>query len=820
VNTHCTDNPHLEYCNFPEGKQFKKFLIFVTDCWPVKYAKDVFEHYQQNAVIYHVFIPGAKYSHAIYTAYLTGQLPTNYKGEPIKGDHLVKSLLRAPSANYKFKYIGPEWSFLAIFGKDNYDTFFTQVQIEKEALDIPYQHPYPFFFENGLEGWDNYFRELNKDGLSMFAHSGVFDHRQHGEHRGLGPAGMDFPRTDKMAKVMQSDLKQVKRWIDANPEYLLILLSDHGVDEYGIGGYRMHGEAIDGNEPFILLYNPTIEPKREIKIDVVDVAATLSMYLEGVDIPANSLGITQSFFGENQTEIHIKALKRNLVQLGASAKQRGLSVDTTELERLLALPSDNNETVYRELQNFALKIKNDMFTVMDPPYLSILFYTCISSFLVLFILIQYNEGLERFVLSNNYWGFGIELLNILIIYGLMFLQLLYCWWAWGPVMDGGVIHRILSPALAFMTFYQLRLASRDQNNRVMGVEKLIYRNEMINLYIMFLTSIFPDLLSALEEIIFFPEVMILVGAYCVHVFYTKYMPGPSKYVIERGIAMTMLLMIHWYVYTSETQGLYLFWHFHICALGVFLGAIGMALYFFIQGRLLELIVPINLVLYLLYKESSVGRCFLILFNVQYLKFILPVVEYARVRITECSFSNRENLFLQPACITLQAAVVYLINQTYFSFAFSFGNKVNLDVHPFAGRIGMNAYDLYPGLSAFLMAFHKYGIFSLLAIFAFHSGQLKIREEEGKDVLAFPDYTKISHWLADLMTCAILLLYSLINLGLYLMLWAISRFHPNEQATSMTLLIGVMGAIYSVLHIRQAYKDSSAQQSHSPRPNIN
>lgn len=71
----------------------------------------------------------------------------------------------------------------------------------------------------------------------------------------------------------------------------------------------MHGEAADGNEPFILLYNPALEPKGpvslcllllilfQMKIDVIDVAATLSLYFEGVDIPANSLGLTHSYWG-------------------------------------------------------------------------------------------------------------------------------------------------------------------------------------------------------------------------------------------------------------------------------------------------------------------------------------------------------------------------------------------------------------------------------------------------------------------------------------------------------------------------------------------
>lgn len=47
--------------------------------------------------------------------------------------------------------------------------------------------------------------------------AGVFDHVQHGEHRGLGAAGTEFPRTDRMAKLMNSDFKGLKDWIDKNP---------------------------------------------------------------------------------------------------------------------------------------------------------------------------------------------------------------------------------------------------------------------------------------------------------------------------------------------------------------------------------------------------------------------------------------------------------------------------------------------------------------------------------------------------------------------------------------------------------------------------
>lgn len=75
----------------PSAQSVRRFVLFATDCWPVGEAADVLEHFKEHGVSYAIDIPGAKYSHAIWTSYLTGQLPTNYKGEPIQGDHFIKS---------------------------------------------------------------------------------------------------------------------------------------------------------------------------------------------------------------------------------------------------------------------------------------------------------------------------------------------------------------------------------------------------------------------------------------------------------------------------------------------------------------------------------------------------------------------------------------------------------------------------------------------------------------------------------------------------------------------------------------------------------
>jgi hypothetical protein len=444
--------------------QFDKFLMFFTDCWPHAYAKNIFEAYKENAQIFLVDIPGAKYSHAIYTAYLTGQLTTNYEGKPIAGDHIVRSMKRsftrqgkesAADAAYPMRYIGPEWSFLAIFGKDNYDTFFDQeVRMYKEALDQPFRHPYPFFFEPPqAQYWDDYRKALVDSGGSMMAHSGVMDHRQHGEHRGLGPSGTSFPRTDEMAVQMQSDMATIKTWIDANPEFLLVLASDHGVDEFDYAGYKMHGESANGNEPFILLYNPNLPAQGPKWIDVVDVAPTLTSYLRGVDIPMNALGMPHAFFGESLDARRSEAgmLKQSIVQLSKVAQRRGVSVDSSLVESILSSPFSDavdhskyaNGTQLETLRGIVRTLKDDIYSVVSFPWVELLTYILFVSGLVLSLLLAYNDKLELFVIGENYFGFMMEMMKTLVVYAICFLQLMFCWWNWGTAADGGFVFRIM-----------------------------------------------------------------------------------------------------------------------------------------------------------------------------------------------------------------------------------------------------------------------------------------------------------------------------------------------------------------------------------------
>jgi len=420
--------------------------------------------------------------------------------------------------------------------------------------------------------------------------------------------------------------------------------------------------------------------------------------------------------------------------------------------------------------------------------------------------------LDRYVFSSNYVGFLFELWNILLVFGLMFVQLLFCWWNWTFVHNGGVMYRIVSPAMTILILHQLRKCNKS--NKITTPEMLIYHNEAINLFLVFYSSCFPEMLPFFDQTIpFLGEAMAVLGVYAIFKYYKSF--EPSRSWLELMGFVGLIAAGEFYRYTEEIPTFY-FNHLHIAASFIYLSSIVVFFYFFFVGRISSGIMCINVVLFLLFKDAPSTRFFLILLNYQYLYCILPLIEQLRIEVSFYTFSTRDPQALQPISLAHQAVIVYAINQIFYNFTFAFGDKINFDIHPFAGRIGIDGYDLYPVFSAFLMTFHKYGIFSLFCIFAWQLVQLKAHptrdtQNTTSKHLNHHNNINVSHWLSDLMTVSIMLFFAMSNLGMYLMFWVATRYHPLEEATATTLLLGTIGAIYSTLHIIHTYQIQDNKQ---------
>ncbi len=153
---------------------------------------------------------------------------TRQQADKVEGDQL---LWRMKEAGFSLRYIGPEWSFLAISDSINYDALFDQIELHKEPLDDTVQHGYPFFFENStmiMEFEFNLMPEIAFLGQSLITHTGVFDHINHGVMKFKSDDQID--RLSFASEYLQMNLMRLRRFVEQNPDYLLIFSSDHGID--------------------------------------------------------------------------------------------------------------------------------------------------------------------------------------------------------------------------------------------------------------------------------------------------------------------------------------------------------------------------------------------------------------------------------------------------------------------------------------------------------------------------------------------------------------------------------------------------------------
>jgi hypothetical protein len=289
---------------------------------------------------------------------------TNMGGKPTPGDTLMRSIKRSP-LQAPMEYAGPIWSFMAVTEeKEHYHDNFEFIHEEPEPLDGTVHRVYPWLFQldrqwattpeernrymqmkQGLVG-EEYKKlaildKFRQNGTSLIAHSAHVDHRMHGEYKTMkNHAGEG---TKLVSAEACAEFETLLSWIDMNPEYLLILSSDHGVDSYAGGKYTMHGFSEDGNAGFFTFYNPILkfsDPSPQI-IDLWDVAATLSSFLRGVDVPASSVGWIRRpskwIADPSARAYYAPLLLRNYRQLLHSAKSRGMLLGAQHSESALVV---------------------------------------------------------------------------------------------------------------------------------------------------------------------------------------------------------------------------------------------------------------------------------------------------------------------------------------------------------------------------------------------------------------------------------------------------------------------------------------------------
>lgn len=765
-------------CDLPPKYQFKKFIWFLTDGLPIKYSQKTLKHYGSNSILYTIDLPGPKYSHAIYTSYLTGQLPTNYQGHAIKGDSLIKSLQRSPEIG-PLTYIGPEWSFLAISGKQTYQNLFKRIIDKPEPLDQPHDRAYRFFFENdSTKSW--FWKTLNyiaAEGGSLFTHSAIFDHINHGVFRNT-PTNTKY--LDGLANRIADDLNTVKAWIDQNPDYLLILSSDHGVDDVS-NGYVLHGYSTNGNEGYLMLYNPRLMPHKE-RIDVVDVAPTIAKYLDKVDIPADNIGITRVFYEPTPEGIRHKtnALKQNMIQLADTSKRRGVpNVKYDTLDNLLRMAPESlghgndGKSLNAELTKAMTSMKNNLYKLLDRPFHWVVFYGLQSFIVMMIILYRYNYN-TLLLMAKGYVLKGVKLLLFLVpMYFGAFLNILFVWDSWKNIIRSGGPFYVWHALLALVVFYLLFRVGvtsdeRDKRN-VLRTGRQFLMHTLVDITWFTLFTLFRKQWKYLFEVKAFSLVPYgLLALYILissNVTITSILLLPFRLVrkilrrplvtpqsqstvqpqrdyVNLVVSFLLLAILIAFELTSakgtdkraEKEKYIKYYNlggFH------FLFALFLAVNFtyFVATLLMgtqhldRLVIPVTMYAFAIMRDTPHGRFLTTILNLQYYLLLVPLVQKVNIFASMHRRQVKRKLKNQPeSSIVLaisnshawdllqQALVLFALNQPLYQFVVGKEEKLNVDAHPFAGAIGMRSHQEYPSFNAFQMAFEKWHTIALFTLF--------------------------------------------------------------------------------------------------------
>lgn len=297
--------------------QFTKFIWMVTDGFGMRYAAKSIEFFNDtgNAQLFTIRVPGPKFSHAIYTSFMTGMPAYNYIGTRVTGDSLLQSYSRSRRDcqgllldSPLIRYTGPEWSFLEISGMSpSYDQ--GQSCNIVDAPDMVRMEVSSYVAYRDLDvRKEEVFSSILKEGQSLIVHSGAFDKRNH--------YTVSLPDRkqilDDMSAPINDLLISLKEFVDKNPDYVLLLNSDHGVDSGG----KIHGRGINGNIGYLQVYSSRLPGISETtEMDVVDFAPTVATLL-GIDIPMRSIGYTRLRLGKDEDLVSIR---KNLLQLQKAA---------------------------------------------------------------------------------------------------------------------------------------------------------------------------------------------------------------------------------------------------------------------------------------------------------------------------------------------------------------------------------------------------------------------------------------------------------------------------------------------------------------------
>lgn len=309
-----------------------KFLWFFFDGMAFDEYFDLYEKKKGSAAFYKVTTEFFKQSGALHEIFLTGKFSRNFMAEKIQADNLLYQL---NNSNIPIKFIGSEYPLYDLGGGRHTDpslNFFADHYISRDRFPFyslcPWSaehifYPVTFSYQlpahlaglnfqkeeimSGLDG--NFSNSLTTEGITscfrdidvccreqtknLIYYTQIIDAFNHGYSK-------EHPRTFAAAYAINKGISKIMEWIDNNPEYVLIISSDHGGQAYlGEDNYCNHGCNHIGNEGVLFIYMKDFQDTKPISefqnIDIFEVTNIVSQLIENINIPLESSGKIKPF---------------------------------------------------------------------------------------------------------------------------------------------------------------------------------------------------------------------------------------------------------------------------------------------------------------------------------------------------------------------------------------------------------------------------------------------------------------------------------------------------------------------------------------------
>jgi hypothetical protein len=645
---------------------------------------------------------GFKFSTAIYTSFFTGKVPTNYAGKEIFSDNLFYQMR---NAGMRMKFVGPKFPTLALLGDGAYQYFEELIQVNSENQVLDFLH------ENAF---NSFLPDAARRGQSLFFTTNLLDERIH-------KSGKKDPKNQALLPALKPIFQKLKQFVDSNPDYLLILNSDHGGSPTG-GKHegQLHGVPDGGNEAWILFYNPNLTPlgQQGSWMDTVDVCGTISGYFSGVNIPMESVGIASP--STDSISHKYKLRKLNSLQI-------------RQLAELKKFPYDNNlyETAFKEpdlatattmMETFIKGIKAPLIDFKRFPTIEliydIIFVVLFQGLLIMYEFPSFGSILKAFLLNPV----CLVAPYVFIYLDLMFLKFDY--FKSFPTYFN--YHWIMFGLSMLYAFYQFNNYAKTQgvefNERVYSSDAS-YFNSDITADIKTKQYVLKIWATRLISVVcvWFVSRMVLVVEYWTwfplqlfsYIGLVTILLYDSGLISKHASSLNQLKNINY----KSNEFMYL-----VLILFVYL-------YEFVESiALMQLVYTVVFFhsVYCLFKKPH-----LLVYPSTLLLFIISGDEerFFLVFVLTPAFSLLATVFRDlPSCYGEEGKDSFYIIRNLekmillFSVNFAFnmyvymGGEFNMNVKVDAGAVGVVNVEQYPMLSAFLMAYHKLGYFFILAAF--------------------------------------------------------------------------------------------------------